>query len=114
MSMNTQIITLLYAGGIIQSLVLIAVIIKKKSLSLHANKILIALLVAITVVLVQYVLIAGQTNVGGRFLSVLGTAFWFGLGPLFYLYALSKSETGFKFKKRHLLFFLAPIYNLLQ
>jgi AraC-like DNA-binding protein len=112
--MNAQIITFLYAAGIIQSMILGLVIVKKKKLRLASNQILLGLLITISIVLVQYVLIVNRSSLSNRFLGELGTISWFAIGPLFYLYASSQSTPTFRFKRWHALLFVFPIYNLLQ
>lgn len=110
--MNSSLIVLLYAAGIIQTLILGAVVIRKIKSGNTSNQILLALLAAILIVLAQYsLLITG--NAGNSLMGELGTASWFALGPLFYLYARS-SEPGFKLVGRHIALFAVPVYNLLQ
>lgn len=111
--MSNYFILLLYSAGIIQTLVLAAVILKKKKPGSKSNQILLALLLTILFVLVQYTLVISESGFRNRFLGELTTICWFGLGPLFYLYALSQ-RTDFKIRSWHTVLFIIPIYNLLQ
>lgn len=112
--MNTELIVLLYSAGIIQTLILGAVILKKKKLSLKSNQILLGLLGSILIVLAQYALAISSSGFNNRFLGELATIFWFGLGPLYYLYTLSRIKPDFKIRRWQWLLFLVPAYNLLQ
>lgn len=111
--MSNPLIMLLYSAGIIQTLILGAVIIIKKKSGSAPNRILLTLLSTILLVLVQYILLLTGNRLGNRLLGELGTASWFALGPLFYLYVLSR-KPGFQLARWHLLLFAVPVYNLLQ
>ncbi len=111
--MSNQLIILLYAAGIIQTLILGAVIIVKKKSGSTPNRVLLALLFTILLVLVQYSLLLTQSQIRNRLLGELGTASWFALGPLFYLYVLSR-KPQFRLARWHAVLFIVPAYNLLQ
>lgn len=111
--MSNQLILLLYSAGIIQTLILGAVIIIKRKSGSTPNRILLALLLTILLVLVQYSLILTGSQMRNRLLGELGTASWFALGPLFYLYVLSR-KPAFRLARWHMVLFIVPAYNLLQ
>ncbi|MCE7996600.1 MAG: helix-turn-helix transcriptional regulator [Roseivirga sp.] len=111
--MNNAPIVLLYSAGIIQTLILGAVVIRKRKSGNASNQILLGLLSAILMVLVQYTMIITGNSTGNRLMGELGTVGWFALGPLFYLYALSRGQ-GFKIVGWHAALFIVPGYNLLQ
>ncbi|GEM_PF-1531305 len=111
--MSNYLIVLLYSAGIVQTLILGAVIVKKRKLGKAPDRILLGLLLTILLVLVQYTLILTGNWRANRLMGELGTASWFALGPLFYLYTLSR-KPGFALHTWHLLLFLIPLYNLLQ
>ncbi|GAB5528050.1 MAG: hypothetical protein Roseis2KO_59220 [Roseivirga sp.] len=111
--MSNSLILLLYSAGIIQTVILGAVIIIKKKSGSTPNRILLALLFTILVVLVQYSLLLTESQFRSRLLGELGTASWFALGPLFYLYVLSR-KPAFQWARWHAVLFIIPVYNLAQ
>jgi len=85
---------------------------KRNLLAVLSNRILFILIFSITVVLFFFSITIKNLLVIPLIIHPLSTACWFGIGPLFYIYAKASLDTSFRVRRIHLAYFLFPLYNL--
>lgn len=112
--MGFPIFTAVYAIGIVQAIVLAVAILRTKRPVSVNNQILLALLIAIVLVLSQYMLVVNRMGRITLLLPYFAAIGWFAIGPLFYLYSRSLTQPKFRWKPIYSLLFVFSIYQLLQ
>lgn len=112
--MEVNIYTVIYLAGALQAIILGAVLFKRKHFKRHSHRYLLGLLFSIFLVLVQYSLTMNEIVDHATFVWPLGTAAWYTIGPLMFLYTYKLAKPEFSFQWYHLFLFLFAFYHLVQ
>ena len=106
--------SILFLVGVLQAIILVIALLRKKGKRSLSSRLLIAILSCIIVVSVQYTLGVNDIRAAIPYLWIISASCWFSIPPFLYLYARSLVERDFRLKPVYWLFFTIPIYNFLQ
>jgi AraC-like DNA-binding protein len=102
----------LYFFGIAQLIFLLPKLFSENHIKHLKNRLLISTLFCLSIIC--YVYASNVLRIRPDFMINLTEVFWFAVSPLLYLYTRSLLDNTFQLQKKHGLFFLFSIYNLIQ
>ena len=112
--MKIEAYTILYLSGALLAAVFMMVLLGKSRIQQLGNRLLLALMASIFLVLVQYSLTMNGLSGKVPWVWPLGTAAWYTISPLMLLFTSSVLSKDFRLRPLHLLLFIVPFYHLVQ